>query len=289
LTIAITGATGHLGRLVIDELLSRTEPATIVALARDTAKATDMSTRGVQVRPFDYDRPDTLAPALDGVDRLLLISGSAVGQRVPQHAAVIDAATTAGVPFVAYTSVLHADAATHLAVAPEHVETEALLAEAPFTVALLRNGWYSENLVDTAKQAADSGVLLTSADDGKQFTASRADFAAAAAAVLTAPTAPAATYELAGDTGFSYEQFAEMVSELTGKPVTVNHVSSQEHRAALADAGLPDGLVDFLVSTDQAIADGELADTEPGTLSSLIGRPTTPMGETLAKVAVNRV
>lgn len=283
MTIAITGATGHLGRLAIDELLARTDAEEVVALARDTSKAADLATRGVEVREFDYDRPETLAPALAGVDRLLLISGSEIGRRVAQHAAVIDAATAAGVSFLAYTSVLRADTAEHLAVAPEHVETERLLGQAPFAVALLRNGWYSENLIDAAKQAADTGTVLTSAGDGEQFTATRADFAAAAAVVLTAQTAEAGVYELAGDTGFTQDEFAQVVADLTGAEITVQQVSSQQHRAALADAGLPEGLVDFLVSTDAAIAAGELADPEPGTLSRLIGRPTTPLRETLAR------
>ncbi|WP_114855946.1 NAD(P)H-binding protein [Brachybacterium sp. YJGR34] len=282
MTIAITAATGQLGRLVVDELLARTSAEQIVALARDTSKAADLAARGIEVRPFDYDRPEALAPALEGVDRLLLISGDAVGQRVAQHAAVIEAATASRVPFVAYTSVLHADTAQHLAVAPDHVETEQLLADAPFAVALLRNGWYSENLVDAAAQAAGSGYVLTSAGDGRQFTAARRDYAAAAAAVLTAETAEAATYELAGDTGFTQDEFAQLVGELAGATVTAQHVSTEGHRAALAEAGLPDGLVDFLVSTEQAVAHGELADPASGTLSGLIGRPTTPLRETLA-------
>ena len=283
MTIAITGATGSLGRLVIDDLLSRVPADQIVALVRDTSKAADLVERGVQVRAFDYDRPDALAPALAGVDRLLLISGNAVGQRVPQHAAVIEAAKTAGVPFVAYTSVLHADTARTLLVAPEHVETERLLAEAPFTVALLRNGWYSENLVDAARQAARSGVLLTNAGEGGQFTAPRADYAAAAAVVLTAETPEAAPYELAGAAGFTQDEFARIAGAPAGTPIAVQHVSADAHRAALAAAGLPEAVVEFVVSTDTAIADGELADPAPGTLSRLIGRPTTPLRVTLAE------
>lgn len=282
MTIAITGATGNLGRLVIDQLLERTGADQIVALARDTTKASDLAARGVEVRPFDYDRPETLASALTGIDRLLLISGNAVGQRLSQHSAVIEAAKTAGVPFVAYTSVLHADTAKYLAVAPDHVETEKLLAEAPFTVALLRNGWYSENTIDAAKQAADSGVLLTSAEDGRQSAAPRADFAAATAVVLTAEPAEAGTYELAGDTGFTQDEFAQIVGELSGTTISVQNVPAEEHRAKLAAANLPDGAIDFLVSTDQAIAAGELADPSPGTLSRLIGRQTTPLRDTLA-------
>lgn len=281
-TIAVTGATGNLGRLVIEDLLTRVPADQIVALVRDVSKASDLADHGVQVRAFDYDRPESLAPALAGVDRLLLISGNAIGQRVPQHAAVIEAAEAAGVPFVAYTSVLHADTAKTLMVAPEHVETEKLLAKAPFTVALLRNGWYSENVIDVAKQAASSGVLVTSAGDGRQFTAPRADYAAAAAAVLTAENPEAATYELAGDAGFTQDEFAQIVAELSGKPVVVQHLSADEHRAALASVGLPEGAVEFVVSTDAAIADGELADSPTGTLSRLIGRPTTPIQDTLA-------
>ncbi|MFT4233676.1 MAG: NAD(P)H-binding protein, partial [Microbacterium sp.] len=175
MTIAITGATGGLGRLVVDALLQHTGADQLLALVRDPAKAADLAERGVEVRAFDYDRPDGLAPALEGVERLLLISGNAIGQRVPQHTAVIEAATAAGVPFVAYTSVLHADSAKTLAVAPEHVETERLLAAAPFAVALLRNGWYTENYLGAAQQAAAGGVLQTSAGDGRVFSAARAD------------------------------------------------------------------------------------------------------------------
>lgn len=283
MTIAVTGATGQLGRLVIDELFARASADQIVALARDTAKAADLAERGVEVRAFDYSQPEGLAAALNGVDRLLLISGNAIGQRVQQHTAVIEAATVARVPLVAYTSVLHADTAKTLAVAPEHVATEQLLAEAPFDVVLLRNGWYSENVVEAAKQAAATGVALTSAGNGQQFTAPRADYAAAAAAVLTAETVEPATYELAGDEGWTQDDFAQIISELSGKAVAVQHVSAAEHQAALAAAGLPEGVIGFLVSTDAAIADGELADPAPGTLSRLIGRPTTPIRDTLAE------
>ncbi|WP_018135714.1 SDR family oxidoreductase [Acaricomes phytoseiuli] len=283
MVIAITGATGQLGRLVVDELLARTAPDQIIALARDTAKAGDLAARGIDVRTFDYDQPETLAPALEGVDRLLLISGNAIGQRVAQHTAVIEAAKSANVPFVAYTSVLHADSAKTLTVAPEHAETEKLLAAAPFTVAVLRNGWYSENLIPGARQAAESGTLLTNAGDGEQFTASRDDYATATAIVLTAEEPRGAIYELAGDSGVTQDELARIITDVSGKPVAVQQVSADEHRAALIAAGLPEAAADFVVSTDTAIAGGELADPEPGTLSRLIGRPTTPLRETLAE------
>lgn len=283
MTIAFTGATGHFGNLLADELLARTDATNLVALARDPEKASNLADKGIEVRAFDYDQPDALAPALEGVDRLLLVSGNAIGQRTPQHKAVIDAAAEAGVGFFAYTSFLHTDAASIIAVAPEHQETEALLAKAPFDVALLRNGWYTENFEDLATQAASTGTLLGSAGDGRIASATRQDFAAAAAVVLTSETPEAGTYELSGDTRFTLEDLARTISEVSGTEVTVNNVSSDEHRKILLESGAPEGLVDFLVSTDAAIAAGELDDTNPGTLSTLIGRPTTPLADVVAQ------
>ncbi|WRS30085.1 SDR family oxidoreductase [Actinomycetaceae bacterium MB13-C1-2] len=282
MTIAFTGAAGQLGSLVATALLERTGAENLVALARNPEKASDLAAKGIEVREFDYDRPETLVPALDGVDRLLLISGNAIGQRVPQHRAVIEAATDAGVGFVAYTSFLHADTAEIIAVAPEHQETERLLADAPFTVALLRNGWYTENFEDLVKQAAASGVLLGSAGDGRIASASRKDYAEAAAAVLTADDAEGATYELSGDEPWTLSDLAALISDRTGGSVESKNVSSEEHRQILLDAGVPAAAVDFLVSTDQAIAAGELDDQAPGELSRLIGRPTTPLLEVVS-------
>lgn len=281
MTIAFTGATGQLGALVAEGLLESTDASQLVALARNTDKASDLAARGIEVRAFDYDRPETLAPALAGVDRLLLISGNAIGQRVPQHKAVIDAAVAADVPFIAYTSFLHLDDASIIAVAPEHKETEALLADAPLDIALLRNGWYTENFADLAKQAADTGTLLTSAGAGRVSSATREDYARAAVAVLTAQNAESATYELSGDESYTIPELAAAVSRAAGKPVDVAAVSADEHRATLQKAGVPEGGVEFLVSTDQAIAAGELEDTAPGELSQLIGRPTTPLDTTV--------
>lgn len=181
MTIAFTGATGHFGRLLADALLARTGAENLVALARTPEKAADLADKGIEVRAFDYDNPAALAGALEGVDRLLLVSGSAIGQRVPQHRAVIDAAAEAGVSFFAYTSFLHANDAPLIAVAPEHRETEALLADAPFDVALLRNGWYTENYADAVAQAVATGTLLGSTGEGRISSATRADYAEAAA------------------------------------------------------------------------------------------------------------
>lgn len=282
MTIAFTGATGQLSGLIADTLLARTSPDQLVALARNPEHASHLAEKGIEVRAFDYDQPDTLAPGLAGVDRLLLVSGNAVGQRVPQHRAVIQAAAEAGVGFFAYTSFLHADSAKIIGVAPEHQETERLLADAPFTVALLRNGWYTENFEDLAKQALATGTLLGSTGQGRISSAARKDYAEAAATVLTAQTAEAGTYELAGDDSWTLTDLARVLSEQSGTPVQASDVDAGEHRRVLLDSGAPAPLVDFLVSTDQAITAGELEDPAPGTLSRLIGRPTTPLADVTA-------
>lgn len=281
MTIAFTGSTGHLGALVTEALLQRTGADNLVALARDPGKASDLNAKGIQVRPFDYDDPKTLTSALEGVDRLLLVSGTAIGRRVAQHKAVIDAAAQAGVNFLAYTSFLHADRASIIAVAPEHQETEKLLAQAPFKVGVLRNGWYTENFEDLVKQAASSGVLLGSTGNGRISSAARKDYAEAAAAVLTAQTPETAIYELSGDRAWTLVDLAQEIGAQTGKTIQVNNVSADEHRRILVESGVPAGVADFLVGTDQAIAAGELEDPTPGTLSRLIGHPTTPLADVI--------
>jgi NAD(P)H dehydrogenase (quinone) len=281
MTIAFTGATGHFGRLLADALRARTSADNLVALVRDPGKAVDLEAQGIEVRAFDYDQPAGLVPALRGVDRLVLVSGNAVGQRIPQHRAVIEAAAEAGVGFVAYTSFLHTDTAKIIGVAPEHRATEQLLADASFPVALLRNGWYTENFEQMAQQAASTGTLLGSAGTGRISAATRKDLAEAAAVVITAEQPKPATYELAGDRSFTLADLARVVSEASGARIVYRDVSAEEHTKALADAGLESWLVDFFVGTDQAISAGELEDPEPGTLSSLIGHPTTPLAETV--------
>ncbi len=283
MTIAFTGATGQFGGLVARTLLAHTSADQLVALVRDPKKASHLADQGVEVRAFDYDQPDALAPALAGVDRLLLVSGNAIGQRVAQHRAVIQAATEAGVGFFAYTSFLHADRAKIIGVAPEHQETERLLADAPFPVALLRNGWYTENFEDLVKQAVTTGTLIGSTGEGRISSATRNDYAEAAAGVLVAENPQAATYELSGDQSWTLADLARLISEQSGKPVELSNVSAEQHRGILLKAGIPAPLADFLVSTDQAIAAGELEDPNPGTLSRLIGRPTTPLAAVTAR------
>lgn len=276
---AITGASGHLGRLALDALLETVEAAQVVALVRDPAKLAEVAARGVQVRRFDYDAPQTLAPALAGIERLLLVSSSEVGKRAAQHQAVIDAAKAAGVKFVAYTSILRADTSP-MGLAIEHRATEAALTESGLAHALLRNGWYTENYVQSAPAAVEHGALLGAAGDGKISGASRADYAAAAVKVLTGE-ATSKTYELAGDEAFTLTQFARALSEIAGKPVIYKNLPQADYAAALKAAGLPAPVAEMLAESDAKAAKGSLFD-DGRALSGLIGRPTTPFRETLA-------
>jgi NAD(P)H dehydrogenase (quinone) len=279
MTIAVTGATGALGTHVIDHLLKRVPAAEIVALARDLQKATPLAAKGVNVRHFDYTQPDHLAEALDDVTDLLLISGNAVGSRFTQHQAVIDAAKYAGVRRLVYTSVLDAPNSIN-PVAPEHVQTEAYLAESGIPHVLLRNGWYSENHQSDVDSAAATGSILTSAPLGSRLaTAARTDYAEAAAVVLTTPDAKA-SYELSGDVAWTHEDLAAIASDLLGKPVEVAHVDAATQTEILTGAGLDAGVVGFIVGVDAAIAAGELG-AQSGELSALIGRPTTPLKDSL--------
>jgi NAD(P)H dehydrogenase (quinone) len=279
--ILVTGANGQLGRLVIDKLLETTPPAQIGAIVRNVKAAADLSARGVDVRVAEYSKPETLDAALAGVDRLLLISSSEIGQRVIQHRNVIDAAKRAGVKLVAYTSVLHADASP-LGLAEEHRQTEAALRASGIPSVLLRNGWYTENYAASIPAALAHGALLGSAGEGRIASASRADYAAAAAAVLTASDNQAGrVYELAGDTTFTLSQFAAEVSRQSGKPVVYKNLPEADFKAALVGARLPEGLAALLADSDTGASKGALFD-DSHQLSKLIGRPTTPWATTVS-------
>lgn len=276
MTIGVTGATGHLGRLAVAALKARVPAAEIVALVRDPAKAADL---GVEARAFDYDRPETLAPALAGIDRLLLISGSEVGKRAAQHQAVIDAAKAAGVGLVAYTSLLHADTSA-ISLAEEHRATEAALAASGVPYVLLRNGWYQENY-DLAAAAA-GGALIGAAGDGRISAAARADYAEAAAVVVSAPDAPVGkVYELASDAPFTLSEVAAELSRQAGKAIPYRNLTVDAYAAALAGFGLPAPLAATIAGWDGPIAAGALHD-DSRTLSSLIGRPTRPVADWVA-------
>src|SRR5574340_295496 len=268
MTIAVTGATGHLGRLVIDALIDRGAAATdLVAVVRDPAKAADLADRGVQVRQADYGDPTALRSALAGVDKLLLISGSEVGQRIPQHTNVIDAAKAAGVGFIAYTSVLDA-LHSPLLLAGEHKATEDLLAKSGVDVALLRNGWYWENYQGSVPAAAATGTLFGCAESGRVAAASRKDYAEAAAAVLLGDDQAGKVYALGGDERLTYVELAEVIATVTGKPVRYQDLPQQEYAAVLEGAGLPAPVAAMLADSDAGIAAGVL-DTESGDLQWL--------------------
>ncbi|WP_406246382.1 SDR family oxidoreductase [Microbacterium sp. M] len=284
MTLLVTAATGNLGRLVIDSLIARgADPASIVAGARDTSKAADLSARGVRVAELDYDRPDTVAAAIDGVDAVLLISGSEVGRRIDQHKAVIDAAKDAGVSKFVYTSAPKARTSA-LVLAPEHKATEELISASGLPSVILRNNWYTENYAGDAAQASETGVLAASVGDGRVASASRADYADAAAVVLLEDGHIGSVYELGGDVSWNFSDLASAISEVTGRPVEYTPLSTDEHAAALESAGLDAATIGFVTALDAGIRDGALAETD-GTLARLIGRPTTPLAEGLRAIA----
>lgn len=280
--IAITGASGQLGRLVIAELSRTTAPAQIVALVRTPQKVQDMAAAGIQVRQADYDKPETLPKALEGVDTLLLISANEVGRRVPQHRAVIDAARQAGVRLLAYTSLLHADVSP-LGLAVEHRETEALIKASGIAHVLLRNGWYTENYTAAIPAAVQHGAVLGSAGQGRIASAARADYAAAAARVLTLPGQAGKVYELAGDESYTLADLAAEVARQSGKAVVYKDLPPAEYRAALLGAGLPEAIAGLLADSDAGAAKGGLFD-DGRQLSRLIGRPTTSLAEMVKRV-----
>jgi NAD(P)H dehydrogenase (quinone) len=277
MTIAITGATGQLGRLVIRQLADRVPSDQIVALVRSPEKAGDL---GVQARAFDYSRPEGLASALSGVDTLLLISSNEVGRRAAQHKNVIDAAKKAQVGHVVYTSLLHADTSP-LDLAEEHRRTEADLKASgvPFTV--LRNGWYAENYTGSIAAALAHNAFIGSAGDGKISSAARADYAAAAVAALIGEDFAGRTFELAGDQPYTLADLAAELSRQTAREIPYVDMSEADYAGALTGAGLPQPLAQAIAGWDAAAANGALFD-DGRQLSALIGRPTTPLSDLVA-------
>jgi len=276
--IAITGATGQLGRLVIAALLEHGTPKEkVIALARHPQHAGDL---GVDVRDFNYTQPETMVISLQGVDTLLLISSNELGQRATQHQAVIDAAKEAGVKLLAYTSVLHATDSA-LGLAGEHRQTEQYLAASGLPFVLLRNGWYHENYTAGVPAAVEHGALLGSAGEGRIASATRADYAQAAAVVLSGEGHAGKTYELAGDTSYTLSELASEVSRQADKPVSYHNMPQADYQAALIKVGLPEAVAELLADSDAAAAKGALFD-DSNTLSTLIGRPTTPVADAVA-------
>lgn len=279
--IIVTGAAGQLGRLVIKNLLDKVPAETIVAAVRSPDKAEDLAAQGSVVRRADYDEPATLASAFEGGQKLLLISASEVGKRARQHQAVIDAARSAGIEEVVYTSLLHADSSP-LGLAEEHVQTEEALKRSGLPHVILRNGWYTENYTASVPAALAHGAFIGSAGQGRISSASRADFAAAAAVVLAGDGPRNRIYELAGDNAYTLSELAAEVSRQSGKGVPYKDLPAPAYREALVEAGLPEGIADMLADSDAGAAQDGLFD-DSRQLSRLIGRPTTPLRDEVAR------
>ncbi len=274
--IAITGATGQLGRLVFHRLLQTVPAAQLVAVVRDPAKAADLAKQGVTVRAGDYNDPAALDRAVAGVERLLLLSSSEVGKRVAQHRNAIEAARRQRVGLIVYTSLLHADVSP-LNLAGEHRATEALLAASGVPHVILRNGWYTENYTASVAPAVAHGAFFGSAGSGRISSAARADYADAAAKIVTGSLTPAqAIYELAGDTAYTLADLAAEISRQTGRTIPYRDLPEADYRAALIGAGLPDWLAAGLASWDVGASQGALFD-DSRQLSRLLGHPTTPL------------
>ena len=276
--IGITGATGQLGRLVVNKLKEKVSADSIIALVRSISKAEDL---GVLTREADYEKPETLESALKNIDTLLLISSSEVGKRATQHQNVIDAAKKNGVKWIVYTSLLHADKST-ISLAGEHLETEAALKQSGIPFTILRNGWYTENYGGTIPGAIAGGALLGSAGDGKISAASRKDYADAVVTVLTTDGHQGKVYELAGDEVFTLTDLAAEISKQSGKTIPYKNLPEDEYAAILTNFGLPAGLAGAIAGWDVSISKGDLFDGNKQ-LSSLIGRPTTSIHEVVSE------
>jgi len=285
MTFLVTGAAGNFGALAVEALLERgVAPGDIVATARDTDRLSGFAARGVVTRRLDYDDPASVETALDGVDRLLLVSSSALGQRIAQHRTVLEAATRAGVELVAYTSILRADSSS-LALAAEHSATEQILAELGLPHVLLRNGWYLENYTAQVPVHLEHGSVLGAAGTGRISAAARADYAEAAAAALLADDSAGKVHELAGDESFTMADYAATLAEQSGQEVAYVDLPQADYAAALVSAGLPAPYAELLADGDRGVAEGDLHDAS-GTLSALIGRPTTPLADAVKAALV---
>ena len=279
--IAITGAAGHLGRHVIESLLARGVAAQdLVAIVRTASKAEELTARGITVAEAPYEDVAALTEALQGVDRLVLVSGSEVGKRAAQHTNVLEAAKAAGVAFIAYTSLVNADS-SELSLAPEHRETEALLASSGIDHVLLRNGWYWENFASNVDAARATGHVFGAAGEGRVNGAARRDYAEAAAVVVTTDGHAGKTYELGGQPSLTYPEIAQAVGTVIGAEVSYVNQSVEEYQQTLEGAGLPAEVAQMIAGWDVAIAGGAL-ETASTDLEDLIGRPATSLAEALA-------
>ncbi|MEJ2859876.1 SDR family oxidoreductase [Actinomycetospora flava] len=275
-TYAVTGASGHLGRLAVDALLRRGVPArNVFALVRRPDKAGDLADLGVGVREADYDRPETLDAALEGIERLLLVSSPTVGNRVEQHTNVLRAADAADVGFVVYTSVLHADE-TELVLAPEHAATEDALQGSGLPFAVARNGWYTENYTGRLDEYLARGEIVGASGDGRVSAATRADYAEAAVSLLTGDIADQQGYWELGGPAFTMADLAATITEVTGTDVSYRDLAPEEFADGLRRAGMDEDTAAFVTALETSAAEGELATDSPA-LENLLGRAPTPL------------
>jgi NAD(P)H dehydrogenase (quinone) len=279
MSIVVTGATGHLGRHVVEQLLEKVPAEQITAVVRDEAKAGDLAARGVKLAVADYNTPTTFDNLFAAGDRVLLISGNEFDKgRVRQHTVVIEAAKAAGVALLAYTS---APGTLTAALADDHRATEEVLLASGLPYSLLRNGWYHENYTENLAPVLEHGAVVQAAGDGRISSASRADYAAAAVAVLTGEGHENTTYELGGDEAWSFAEYAAELSRRTGREIVYSPVTTETLTGILTGAGLPAPLAAILAGVDASIEKGELV-VSSGDLSRLTGRPTTPLAEAVA-------
>ena len=278
MSIVITGATGHLGRHVVETLLERGVPAQeITATGRSIEKIADLADRGVQVKMIDYTDPASVDSALKGASKVLLVSGADMGERVAQHRTVVEAAARAGVELVAYTSIANADS-SHMKMAVDHLATENIIRESGIPFVFLRNGWYVENYTDQLQGTLAQGAFAGSAGEGRVSAAARSDYAEAAAAVLVAEDQAGKIYELGNDDSFSMAELATEISAASGKEIAYQNLPAADYAALLTKIGLPEVFAQVLADSDLGIARGDLLVTS-GDLSKLLGRPTTSMAD----------
>ena len=274
--IAVTGATGQLGKLVVEQLKGKVGKDSVVALVRAPEKAKEL---GVETRSFDYTQSEGLSEQLKGIDRLLLISSNEIGQRASQHKNVIDAAKKAGVKWIVYTSLLHADITT-LNLAGEHLETEKMLKDSGIDYTILRNGWYTENYTGSIGGALAGGAFIGSAGSGKISSAARIDYAEAAANVISNESHKGKVFELAGDNAYTLSDLAAEISKQTGKDIPYKNLPEAEYARILESFDIPKGFADAIASWDVSVSKGDLFDNTQQ-LSKLIGKPTTSLAESV--------
>jgi len=276
--IGITGATGQLGRLIVEKLKAKVDASNLVALVRSPEKAADL---GIEARKFDYNHPAELNEGLKGIDFLMMVSASEVGKRLPQHRNIIEAAKKNGVNRIVYTSLLHADTST-ISLAEEHRATEAMLKSSGIPYTILRNGWYTENYTMSIANVLNAGVVIGASGEGKISAATREDYAEAAAAVLTGEGHEGKVYELAGDEPFTMKEYAAEIAKQTGKDIQYVHLTVEEYAEKLAAFGMPEAVAKMFAGFDRDAGNNQLFD-DSKTLSKLIGRPTTPLSAAIKK------